>query len=152
MEPAVPKPRLIPLIHSAPGLSPLEVRHVAAEDRGFFLFDDRGCQLHPNAPGEPPAQTVFTVDCNGQNRFTTIIMHVGQAAEDVIFRVVIRRLADGLVLMDSARRVLAGAGAEWSEWIPVLRGPHEIVLETEMAPGASTNANARARWIDPRLG
>jgi len=152
VEPAVPRPRMIPLIHSGPGLSPMEVRPAAAEDWGFFLFDDRGCQLHPNAPGEPPAQAVFTVDCNDQNRFTTVVMHAGQPAEDVIFHVVIRRLADGLVLMDSARRVLAGAGAEWSERIPLLRGVHEVVLETEMAPGASTNANAWARWIDPRLG
>lgn len=146
------KPRLIPLIHSSPGLLPIELRHAAAEHGGFFLFDDRGYQLQPNPPGEPPAQAVFTVDCDGQNRFTSIVMHAGQSAEDVIFHVVIRRLADGAVLMDSARRVLAGAGAEWSERIPMLIGRHEVVLETEMTPGASSNANAWARWIDPRLG
>ena len=151
-EPARAKARVIPLIHSGPGLSPIELRDAPAEGWGFFLFDDRGCQLHPNAPGEPPVQAVFKVNCDGQNRFTSVVLHAGQPAEDVIFHVVIRRLADGAVLMDSARRVLSGAGAEWSERIPMLTGPHEVVLETEMAPGANSNANAWARWIDPRLG
>jgi FkbM family methyltransferase len=152
MEPPVARPRLVSLIHSGPGLAPMEVRHAPTDGWGFFLFDDRACQSHPAAPGEAPTQVVFRVDCTGQSRFTTVVLHAGQPAEDVIFHVVIRRLTDGAVLMDSARRVLAGAGAEWSERIPVLIGRHEVVLETEMAPGTSTNANAWARWIDPRLG
>lgn len=148
----IPKPRVIPLIHSGPGLSPMQVRDAPAESWGFFLLDDRGCQLHPNPPGGPPAQAVFTVECDGQNRFTSVVLHAGQPADDVIFHVVIRRLSDGVVLMDSARRVLAGAGAEWSERIPVLVGQHEVVLETVMAPEATVNSHAWARWIDPRLG
>lgn len=149
---SIPNPPVIPLIHSGPGLTRIEVHHARPEPRAFFLFDDRGCQLHPNAPGGPPAQLVFTVDCQGQNRFTSVVLHAGQQAEDVIFHVVIRRLSDGAILMDSARRALAGAGAEWSERIPKLIGLHEVTLETEMAPGATGNANAWARWIDPRLG
>lgn len=151
-EQSIAKPPVIPLIHSGPGLSAIEVRNVPADKWGFFLFDDRGCQLHPNAPGGAPAQIVFTPDCDGQNRFTSIVFHAGQQAEDVIFHVTIRRLSDGALLMDSARRVLAGAGAEWSERIPKLIGRHEVILETEMAPGASKDMNAWARWIDPRLG
>ncbi len=146
------RPPTIPLIHSGPGLSPVELRNVSAEQWGFFLFDDRGCQLHPNPPGEPPAGMAFTLDCEGQNRFIAVVMHAGESADDVIFHVTITRLSDGALLMDSARRVLAGAGAEWSERIPLLIGRHEVVLETEMAPGATRNMNAWARWIDPRLG
>lgn len=146
------RPRVIPLIHAGPGLSSMQVRDAPAEIYGFFLFEDRGCQLHPNPPGGPPAQLVFTIDCDGQNRFTSIVLHAGQPAEDVVFRVTIRRLSDGALLMDSARRVLPGAGAEWSEPTPKLIGRHTVTLETEMAPGASRNMNAWARWIDPRLG
>lgn len=146
------KARVIRLIHSDPGLSAMEVRNAPVEKWGFFLFDERGCQLHPNAPGGSPAQLVFTIDCDGQNRFTSVVLHAGQAAEDIIFHVTIRRLSDGALLMDSARRVLAGAGAEWSERIPKLIGRHEVTLETEMAPGTTGDVNAWARWIDPRVG
>lgn len=150
-EHSVTRPPAIPLIHSGPGLSVMQIRNVRGDQWGFFLFDDRGCQLHPNAPGGPPAQLVFTLDCEGQNQFTSIVLHAGQPADDIIFHVTIRRLSDGALLMDSARRVLAGAGAEWSERIPKLDGRHEVVLETEMAPGAGGDMNAWARWIDPKL-
>jgi FkbM family methyltransferase len=149
--PPLGKPTVIPLIHSGAGLSPMIVHNAPAADWGFFLYDDSACQLHPNPPGEPPAQMLFRVDCSRQNRFTTVVLHAGHPAGDIIFRVRIRRLADDAIIADSARRVLAGAGAEWSERIPVLIGPHEIVLETEMAEGAGSNSAALARWIDTRL-
>jgi len=146
------KPPVIPLIHAGPALSSMQVRNAPAEIGGFFLFEDRGCQLHPNAPGEPPARVVFTLDCQGQNRFTTVIFHAGQPADDIAFRAKIRRLSDGAVMLDGARRVLAGVGGEWSEPIPMLIGRHEVILETEMAPEATSHVRAWARWIDPRLG
>jgi len=144
-------PPVISLIHSGPGLRAMAVRNVTPEQWGFFLFDDRGCQLHPNAPGGPPAQLVFTLDCRGQNRFSSVIFHAGQPAEDIIFRVRIHRISDHAVMMDSARRVLAGVAGEWKEPTPKLVGRHEVILETEMAPGASRDMNAWARWIEPRL-
>lgn len=151
VEPQLTKPIVIPLIHSGPGLSPMTLGNAAPVDSGFFLFDERGCQLPPNPPGEPSARLAFNVECNGQNRFTTVVLHAGHQADEIIFRVRIRRVADDIMVADRARRVLAGAGAEWIESIPVLQGPHEVVLETEMAEGALTNRAALARWIDSRL-
>jgi FkbM family methyltransferase len=149
---SIEQPPAIALIHSGPGLRDMTVRNVTLEKWGFFVFDDRGCQLHPNAPGGPPAQLVFTLDCQGQTRFSTVVYHAGQPAEDIVFRALIRRVADGAVIMQSARRVLAGVAGEWKEPVPKLIGRHEVILETEMAPGASSDMNAWARWIDPRLG
>jgi FkbM family methyltransferase len=150
-ETPIAQPPVMPLIHSGPGLRAMAVRNVTPEQWGFFLFDDRGCQLHPNAPGGLPAQLVFTLDCQGQNRFSTVIFHAGQPSEDIIFRVRILRLSDSAVMMDGARRVVAGAAGEWKEPTPKLIGRHEVILETEMAPGASRDMNAWARWIEPRL-
>ena len=150
-EQQLPKPPVIPLIHSGPGFSPIAVTDVPMTNSGFFLFDERGCQLRPKPPGEPPARIAFNVHCEGQNRFTTVVLHAGKQADDIIFRVRIRRLSDNAAIADSARRVLAGAGAEWAELIPLMHGLHEIVLETEMAEGASSNSSGLARWIDTRL-
>ena len=142
---------VIALVHSGPGCIPLRLVNVAFGSNGFFLFEDVGLQLLPNPPGSAPAQAIFSVVGQGQTRFSTTIAHAGVASEDIVFRVLVRRVADGAVLLDSARRVLPGARGEWHERLPRMDGAHEVVLQTEMAEGAQSNHAAYARWLDPRF-
>ena len=150
-EPAFPVPPALALLDAGPRRLALRLEHVAAEPWALFLFEDRGLQLHPNAPGAPPATAVFTVSGSGQTRFTVTLAHAGSGGEDVVFRAVVRRLADGACLLDAARRVLPGASGEWSEALPRVDGAHEVLLQTDMAPGAGSHLGAWARWIEPRL-
>ncbi len=150
-EPAFPMPPALPLLDAGSRRRPVRVEHVAAEPLALFLFEDRGLQLHPNAPGGPPATAVFTISGSGQTRFTVTLAHAGSGGEDVVFRVIVRRLADGACLLEAARRVLPGASGEWSEALPRVEGEHEVVLQTEMAPGTAGHFGAWARWIEPRL-
>lgn len=148
---AADPPAELALIHASAGLSPMRASNVSAEIWGCFLFEDRGCQLHPNPPGGPPAQLGFTCLCDGQSRFLTSLAQPGRPAGEVVFRVLIRRLADDAILLDAEARLPAGGQGEWSERTPLLHGPHEIVLQTAMAEGAADNWRAWARWINPRL-
>ncbi len=150
-EPAFPSPPVLPLLDAGPRRLTLRLEHVAAEPWALFLFEDRGLQLHPNAPGAPPAAAVFSISGSGQTRFAVTLAHAGSGGEDVVFRVMIRRLADGACLLEAARRVLPGASGEWSEALPRVEGVHEVVLQTEMAPGSTSHLGAWARWIEPRL-
>ncbi|MBV9734592.1 MAG: FkbM family methyltransferase [Acidisphaera sp.] len=146
-----PAPRAIALAQSDVGVGALRLENVAQAPWAFFLFDERGLQLHPNPPNRPPARAVFTQTCDGQSGFSADILLAGPPCDDVLFRVAIRRVADGAVLLDASRRVRQGAPLAWSERTPLLNGPHELTLQTEMAPEAVSNANAWARWIEPRL-
>jgi len=145
-----PLPPIV-LVHSGPDCVPLRLTNVAFGSNGFFLFEDIGFQLLPNPPGSTPAQAIFSVVGQGQTRFSATIAHAGVASEDIVFRVLVRRVADGALLLDSARRVLPGARGEWHERLPRMDGAHEVVLQTEMAPGAQSNHAAYARWLEPRF-
>jgi FkbM family methyltransferase len=145
-----PLPPIV-LVHSGPDCIPLRLENVVFGRDGFFLFEDIGLQLLPNPPGSAPAQAVFSVFGQGQTRFSATIAHAGVVSEDIVFRVLVRRLADGALLLDSARRVLPGARGEWHERLPRMDGMHEVVLQTEMAPGAQSNHAAYARWLEPRF-
>ncbi len=150
-EPAFPAPPALALLDAGPRRLALRVEHVAAEPWALFLFEDRGLQLHPNAPGAPPATAVFTISGSGQTRFTVTLAHAGSGGDDIVFRIIVRRLADGACLLDASRRVLPGASGDWSEALPRVEGAHEVVLQTDMAPGSASHLGAWARWIEPRL-
>lgn len=146
-----PEARTILLAQATPELWTLKLENVASAPWGFFLFDERGLQLHPNAPNQLAARAIFTPRCAGQTRFSTELLLAGPPCEDVLFRVTIRRVADGAALLEAAQRVRHGAPVTWAERTPLLVGPHEVTLQTEMAPGTSSNGHAWARWIEPRL-
>ena len=146
--PAPPRLKLIP---DEPGLAPLRLQDLEPVPWAFFIFDGRSCQLHPNMPGQPPARAIFPLTLTGQTRFSATLHHAGAPAAPVVFTVVLAR-PDGTEVTHAGRVVAAREHVAWSVPLPALTGPHNLVLQTAMAPGAANNNNAWARWLEPALG
>lgn len=146
--PAPPRLKLIP---DEPGLTPLRLQDLEPMPWAFFIFDGRSCQLHPNMPGQPPARAVFPLVLAGQTRFSATLHHAGTPAAPVVFTLVLAR-PDGSEVIRTERVVAARERVAWSVPLPALTGPHNVVLQTAMAPGAGNNNNAWSRWLEPALG
>jgi FkbM family methyltransferase len=141
----------LPLIHAEPDLEPLAVQDVAPSGGwGFFVYEGNACQLHPNPPGRPPARLIVPRVLDGQTRFETTLHHAGHPAAPIVFSYALER-EDGTVAARAAQTLNPLDNLRWVTPLPSLTGPHRIILQTEMAPGASNNFNAWARWIEPRL-
>ena len=145
--PAPPRLKLIP---DEPGLAPLLLHDLEPVPWAFFIFDGTSCQLHPNAPGRAPAHIVFPRLLSGQTRFSAVLHHAGASSAPIVFAMVLER-SDGSEVLRAERVVAAREQVAWSVPLPTPTGPHRVVLQTTMAPEASNNNNAWARWLDPTL-
>ena len=146
--PAPPRLKLIP---DEPGFAPLRLHDLEPVPWAFFVFDGRSCQLHPNAPCQPPACAVFPLTLEGQTRFSATLHHAGAPAAPVLFTMVLAR-PDGREVARAEQVVAAREQVPWSVPLPASTGPHIVVLQTTMAPGAANNYNAWARWLAPTVG
>ena len=60
--------------------------------------------------------------------------------------------ADGGEIFRDSRTLLAGDRQEVEIALPVLSGPHHLILQTEMAPDTRHSYNAWAQFLSPRIG
>ena len=144
-------PREIVLINPGPEIGPLFVQDVDPVPWGFFAFDGTSCQLHPNLSGAAaPARAIFPRMLVGQSRVLACVMHAGVEAPPVRF--LLQLLAeDGRVVAQATELLLEGGQQAIELVFEPAFGRHHIILQTEIASGFSTNLNAWARWINPRL-
>ena len=145
-----PAPPRLQLIPDEPGLAPLLLHNLEPAPWAFFIFDGRSCQLHPNMPGQAPARVTFPRLLSGQTQFSTMLHHAGTLSAPIVFAMVLER-PDGSEVLRAERLVAAREQATWSVPLPMPTGPHLVVLQTTMAPEASNNNSAWARWGDPIL-
>ena len=144
-----PTPRAMKLISDAPGLFPLALHDVEPSEWGFFIFDGHSCQLHPNAPGAPPARASFPRTLDGQTTFSAGLLHAGSPSAPITFTLRIEDETNTPVLR-ATHTLTSGQTHTLSANFPTpLTGRHRIILQTEMAPGAPSHANAWARWLGP---
>ena len=132
-------------------LRPLRFRlvNVSPEPWGFMIIDENTFQLHPNNPGEPPAEMEFTIELSGQKQFSTRISVEGFGTQDVIFSVTMSE-HDGIAFAEE-RQVGPGQMVDWIFSTFPRVGRHRVILSTRMAPGAQNHGGAWARWVAPRL-
>lgn len=148
---AAAPPARLALLHSAPGLLSFRLSDVPDAPWGFYIFDGESCQLHPNPPGGAPATAAFIRSLDGQTRFSTGLTHAGAMAAPIQFSVTLAT-AEGTPILHARQVLVAGESLRVDLPLPTgLRGPHRIVLETLMIPGAPHNRNAWARFIAPAL-
>ena len=145
-----PGPPVLKLIADEPGFAPLLLHGLEPVPWAFFVFDSRSCQLHPGQPGQPKARAVFARQLSGQTRFTVTLHHAGVSAAPIAFTITVEQ-PDGSEVVRAEQVVGALEQITLSVPLPALTGPHAIVLQTAMAPGAVNNNNAWARWLDPTL-
>jgi FkbM family methyltransferase len=145
-----PAPPRLKLISDEPGLAPLLLHDLEPVSWAFFVFDGTSCQLHPNTPGRTPARAVFSRLLSGQTRFSATLHHAGTSRAPVVFTMALER-PDGSEVLHAERVVAAREQVAWSVPLPAPTGPHRVVLQTTMAPEASNNYSAWARWLDPTL-
>ena len=143
-------PRSMLLVNSEPGLFPLALQDVSGAAWGFFTFDGTSLQLHPNMPGESPAQVMFPRTLDGQTRFSAVLHHAGRPAATIRFSVIVQR-EDGEEVLRAERAVASAQRQSFDLNFSALVGRHRIILQTEMAAGAEHNFNAWARWGSPRI-
>jgi hypothetical protein len=132
-------------------LRPLRFRliNVSPEPWGFRVIDENTFQLHPNNPGEPPAEIEFKIDLSGQSQFSTRIFVEGFGTQDVIFSVTM--ICDNSIILREEKQVGPGPMADWVFPTGSHFGPHRIALSTQMASGAKNHGGAWARWTTPTL-
>ncbi len=145
-----PGPPRLYLIPDEPGLVPLLLYDLEPVSWAFFVFGGRSCQLHANMPGQPPPRAVFMHHLAGQTRFSATLHHAGMPSAPVVFTLVLER-PDGSEVVRAEQVVAAREQMAWSVPLPAPVGPHRVVLQTAMAPGAGNNNSAWARWLDPAL-
>jgi FkbM family methyltransferase len=130
---------------------PLRFRliNVHTEPWGFMIIDENTFQLHPNNPGEPPAEMEFAIDLSGQNHFSTGLLLEGFGTGDVIFSVTMGD--DSSIFLREERQIGPGEVVDWVfSGFPCF-GRHRITLATRMAPNAKNHGGAWARWVAPTL-
>lgn len=142
----------VSLIRSEPGGAAFRLQGVANVGWAFFIFDGTSCQIHPNPPGEQPARASFPVLLDGHTRLASGVQHAGNPGAPAIRFTARLQREDGTALAEASATVAGHASDRIGLALPEgLRGPAIAVLETAMAPGATDNRMAWARWIDPRL-
>jgi hypothetical protein len=140
----------MPLIGCEPALYPIALQDTPQTGWGFFVFDGNSCQLHPNAPGERPSRALFLRDLNGHSRFAATYHHAGRPSPAVVFSVLVTS-EDGAEIVHDSRTLLCGERQDVAIALPPLHGRYQLILQTEMAPGMSSNANAWAHILAPRI-
>ena len=117
---------------------------VAPANWGFCVIDGDTFQLHPNPPGHETAELRFHLNLSGQRLFSAQC-HLGERSQGpVIFSVRLSR--NDRTAFDEGTTVLPGESASLRFDIPERVGPCQLVLATEMAPAATSNGYAWARW------
>jgi FkbM family methyltransferase len=147
---AVPR-RVMPLLIGAGAARPiaLELVNVQRARWGFEAVDDETLQLHPNSPGQPPAEMRARLRLAGHARFSASCHLAGDGQHAVVFTV--RIGSPGGETAERAVEVAPGETADLSLAFPAIDGACDLVLATAMAPGAVNNGFAWARWIRPTL-
>lgn len=144
-------PPQIMLLHAGPSVLPILVQDVDPVPWGFFIFDGASCQLHPNSPGSgAPARVIFPRNLTGHSRASATVIHAGVQAPPVRFLMQIQN-EDGRVVAETSATLVEGQQQTIDMAFEPAFGPHQVVLQTEIAPGFSHNLNAWARWCNPRL-
>ena len=142
---------VLPLLHAGAGQHGLETRGVSPQPWGFFIYDGSCCQLHPNAPGQPPAQVLLDCRLAKQSSFTSCIKVTNPHSEPITFTFSIRDRLSEEVLFSTTTSLAPGEAEMRADGIPPLEGRYQLLLQTEMAAGTSSNGWAWAQWLDPRL-
>ena len=83
---------------------------------GFEVVDEETFQLHPNVPGQPPAEIRFQIDLNGQSRFTAMCQLAAEARDQVSFGV--RLVGGGRTAIAETITVTPGEKAQFEVAIP----------------------------------
>lgn len=116
---------------------------------GFRAIDEETWQLHPNQPGNGPAELRVKLRLEGYRRFTSACHLAGQCLHPVIFSACVE--VAGVPAVRANVEVPPGATEQLELALSFESDQAELVLATEMAPGAPGNGNAWARWIRPTL-
>lgn len=145
-----PPPPEMPLIGCETELYPIGLQDTPQTGWGFFVFDGDCCQLHPNPPGERPARAIFPRDLSGHSRFMATYHHAGRPSPSVVFSLLVVDEGGGEIVHDS-RTLLCGEREDVEIELPALRGRYHLILQTEMAPDMTSNYNAWAHFLAPRI-
>ena len=145
------RPNPVWVINPGTASTPFVVQDVAPVPWGFFVFSGTSCQLHPNPPGhDPAARAFFPLALFGQTRLTGTVWHAGEQSPPIRFLVAIEA-ADGHLVVEQDYILSEGESRDIALEFSALTGRCRVVLQTEMAPGQSVNANAWARWLNLQL-
>ncbi len=145
-----PPPPEMPLIGTEPELYAIGLQDTPQTGWGFFVFDGDCCQLHPNAPGERPSRAIFPRDLNGHSRFMATYHHAGRPSPAVVFSLLVVD-EDGAEIFHDSRTLLCGEREDVEIALPPLHGRYHLILQTEMAPEMTSNYNAWAHFLAPRI-
>ncbi|HYE01206.1 MAG TPA: phytanoyl-CoA dioxygenase family protein [Alphaproteobacteria bacterium] len=136
----------------------------AAEPRGGAQWrieeEPASLFLHPNPGGAETAAVAFSgLLFEGRSRFEATLELRHPEARPVRFAVALRAPGAAEPVHAESRVLAAGERLGWMVDLPAVRGPHELVLSTEMEPDPAfgglvvrrRNVNAHAFFHDPAL-
>jgi hypothetical protein len=113
-----------------------------------MIIDENTFQLHPNNPGEPPAEMEFTIELSGQKQFSTRISDFRRRVrtQDVIFSVTMSN--DGIAFAEE-RQVGPGQMVDWIFSTFPRVGRHRVLLSTRMlrVPKTTGGGLGRVGWL-----
>jgi FkbM family methyltransferase len=118
---------------------------------GLAIFDRHSIQLHPNPPGERPSTLTVRRVVSGHSAFRSGVLLANPEAHPVVFTVTVRDIATGEIVLQGSRKVTSAEPATLMLHGRPVTGEVEVMLQTEMAPGAPHYHGAWAQWISPVL-
>jgi FkbM family methyltransferase len=149
VEPCGSVPR-VKLLEPTQARLPIMLDNVSDGLWGFMIFDGDSCQLHPNAPGEPPATLAVERDFSGQRRFAATLSLPAKARDAVRFSFELRDENANAVAGD---QWVVPPGREITREISMspLFGRYRAILQTEMAAPGADSFHAWAHWLRPQF-
>jgi FkbM family methyltransferase len=148
-----PRDIVPPLMLFEPPLAQLPIELIDVSDGiwGFMLFDAHSCQLHPNAPGEPPATLATERTFAGQRRFVATLSLPAKARDAVRFSFELHATKSGRLMAREEAIVAPGRQLPLDVALPHLIGRHRVILRTEMAEPCGDSFHAWAHWLKPQF-
>jgi hypothetical protein len=129
----------------------MDTREVLEDSWGLAIFDRHSIQLHPRQPGEAPTRLVIRRTLSGQSVFSTGLLLASRRTQPVTFTVTVRAPETGEVLLTGSKTVAPDGPDTITLSGRPINGPVDVVLQTEMAPGATSYFEAWAQWIHPEF-
>ncbi len=120
---------------------------------GFTEDENDAMQLHPNEPGEPPAEVRYaTMPLNGQDEWLAEVTVAHEDAGPVTFGLRIEESGNHRTVFEDTFDVSTPEEVfHWQASLPTLEGSYDVIISTSMAAGAPTAANAWARFLGAQL-
>jgi FkbM family methyltransferase len=137
------------LIWRCSGFRGMEIANVNAAPWGIMLVDEETLQLHPNPPSGPDAQAIFQISFMNYVRFETECTLPADARGQVVFGIGIYESGNAIIKEDLC--LAPGDRKAWAVDTSHCNGPLVLKLTTRMAPNASSEGLAWARWFRPRF-